>query len=230
MKILCIADIHGDDDGIVFARNYAIDNNVDYIFLMGDYSVGFKDPKQNLADAEYALDLLCDDAKLYALPGNCDQPGVVDIIRKHGISLHEQVAEIDGVSFIGLGGSNPTPSGTPTEYPEEEIYKKLTQLLTKAKSDKKVLITHFPPHNTKCDRVPSGAHVGSVSLRRIIEEKQPFACICSHIHESAGAEDTIGTTKIVNVGMLSHKNAVVIETKPLAIEHTIMRPPLGFAP
>ncbi len=30
--------------------------------------------------------------------------------------------------------------------------------------------------------------------------------------------------------MLSHKNAVVIETKPLAIEHTIMRPPLGFAP
>jgi Icc-related predicted phosphoesterase len=192
---------------------------VEYILLLGDYSVGFKDPKQNLIDIEFTLDLLRDDAKIYALPGNCDQLGVIDIIKKHGMSLHEKVAELGGVSLIGLGGSNVTPFGTPTEYTEAEIYDKLSKLFDKAKSSNTVLITHFPPKDTKCDVIPSGAHVGSESLRKIIEEKKPYACVCSHIHESAGAEDTIGKTRIVNVGMLSHGNAVLIETTPLLTEH-----------
>jgi Icc-related predicted phosphoesterase len=222
MKILCIADIHGYTDGVISTRNYAVENDVDYIFLMGDYSVGFKDPKQNLTDIEYVLDFLKDDAGLYALPGNCDQLGVISIIEKHGESLHEKTVELDGISFIGFGGSNSTPFATPTEHTEEEIYDKLSKLYMKAKSKTVILVTHFPPKDTKCDRIPSGAHVGSTSLRRFIEEKKPHACVCSHIHESGGQEDQIGQTKIINVGMLSHGNAVVIQTKPLSIEHVII--------
>lgn len=219
MKILCIADIHGDTDSIVYARNYLVDNDLDYVVLMGDYSVGFKDPKQNLADVEYALDLLRDDAKIFAMPGNCDQPGALDIIEKHGMSIHDKVMEFDGVSFIGLGGSNPTPFDTPTEFSEEEIYEKLSKLFVEAKGDKIILLTHFPPKDTKCDRIPSGTHVGSESLRKIITEKKPSACVCSHIHESGGEEDFIEGAKIINVGMISHGNAVLIETDPLSVEH-----------
>ncbi len=227
MNILCIADIHGDQDGLVLARNFVVQRDIttsdvediDYIILMGDYSVGFKDPKQNLIDTKYALEFLKDDAKLLTMPGNCDQPEIVDIMKKHDMNFHEKVVELDGTSFIGLGGSNPTPFETPMELSEEEISEKLTKLFEQAKTEKIVLVTHFPPKDTKCDRVPSGAHVGSTSLRKIIEDKRPSACICSHIHESAGEEDFIGETKIVNVGMLSHGNGVVIKTNPFEVEH-----------
>lgn len=223
MKILCVADIHGDDDSIVYARNYVIENGIDCVFLMGDYSVGFKDPAQNLIDIEYALDFLRDDAILYAIPGNCDQKKAIEVIEGHEMSLHDKVVELDGVSFIGLGGSNPTPFETPIEYSEEEIYSKLDALFRQAKTGKIVLVTHFPPKDTKCDRIPSGAHVGSSSLRKIIEEKKPAACVCSHIHESAGGQDFIEGVKIVNVGMLSHGNAVLVESEPLSVKHLKLR-------
>lgn len=231
MNILCLADIHGDNDALVRARNYVVNIeregsdsvSIDYIFLMGDYSVGFKDPKQNLMDVEYALDFLKDDALIYAIPGNCDQPGALDIIENHGENLHERVVELDGVSFIGLGGSNPTPFGTPTELSEEDIYAKLSALFEQAHTEKIVLITHFPPIDTKCDRIPSGDHVGSASLRKIIEENRPQACVCSHIHESGGEQDFIGDAKIMNVGMLSHGNVVMVGTDPFSLTHSKIR-------
>ncbi|MFH1788203.1 MAG: metallophosphoesterase, partial [Candidatus Altiarchaeota archaeon] len=137
--------------------------------------------------------------------------------------IHDQVVELGGVSFIGLGGSNPTPFGTPTEFSEEEIYAKLSKLFSEAKNEKIILLTHFPPKDTKCDRIPSGAHVGSESLWKIIAEKKPSACVCSHIHESGGEEDGIESTKIINLGMLSHGHAVIIETDPLSVEHVSFR-------
>ena len=54
---------------------------------------------------------------------------------------------------------------------------------------------------TKTDLLPSGKHVGSESLRKIIEEFQPTINLCGHIHESM-AIDKIGKTTIINPGML----------------------------
>lgn len=210
MKALCIADIHGYQEGVILTRDYVVDNDIDYVFVLGDYSVGFKDPRQNLIDAEYTLGVLKRDAKVYALPGNCDQIRVVDIFKKHGSNFHERVVEIGGFSFIGLGGSNPTPFNTPFELNEDEIYNKLNDLIGKSRG-RVVLITHFPPKDTKCDAIPDGVHVGSTSLRKIIEEKKPEIVLCSHIHESGGIEDTLGNTKIINVGLLSSGRAVLVE-------------------
>jgi Icc-related predicted phosphoesterase len=64
--------------------------------------------------------------------------------------------------------------------------------------------------------------VGSASLRKIIEEKKPALCVCSHIHEGAGKTDTIGNTKILNVGPLSHGNIAVIDTKDLSASHDVL--------
>ena len=64
-----------------------------------------------------------------------------------------------------------------------------------------LLVTHAPPLNTKTDILPSGDHVGSESIRRIIEEFQPTVNVCGHIHESM-AMDEIGKTKVINPGML----------------------------
>ena len=64
-----------------------------------------------------------------------------------------------------------------------------------------ILVTHAPPLNTKTDVLPSGLHVGSESIRRVIEEFQPTLNLCGHIHESV-AIDEIGKTTVVNPGML----------------------------
>ena len=222
MKILCVSDIHGFLDGLIEVRNYLVSNGIHTVILMGDYSVGFRDLSRNRVDVEYALDSLKTNAKVYALPGNCDDPGVVDLFTQRGVNLHDNVVVLDGVSFLGLGGSNPSPFGTPFELAEEIIYQKLDGLFSRVKTEKSVVVTHFPPKDTNCDVVPKVGHVGSPSLRKVIEEKQPALCLCSHIHECAGETDTIGKTVVLNVGPLGNGNLAVVDTATVTVNHEIV--------
>ncbi|MGL4670553.1 MAG: metallophosphoesterase family protein [Methanobacteriaceae archaeon] len=73
----------------------------------------------------------------------------------------------------------------------------------------KVLITHAPPINTNADKIKNGAHVGSFSIRKIIEEFQPDLAICGHIHE-AKSQDKIGKTLVINPGMANIGDACLI--------------------
>jgi len=215
MKILFISDIHGYLDGIIQARNYLIHKQIHAVFLLGDYSVGFKSQSQNKIDADYAIETLKGNAKVFALPGNCDHPQVLELFEKHGVNFHERVIELGGIKFIGMGGSNPTPFNTPSELNEDEIHDRLFKLIEDAGEGKIALITHFPPKDTKCDRIPSGDHVGSTALRKIIEEQKPAYNIVGHIHESGGQKDKIGETIVINVGRLSHGNALMLDTETM---------------
>ena len=110
----------------------------------------------------------------------------------------------------GFGGSNPTPFNTPLEFEEIQIYDEAKKALESIKDEKITLfITHAPPYGTKTDLLPSGEHVGSESIRRIIEELQPTLNICGHIHEARGT-DKIGETIIINPGELSDGYACLI--------------------
>ena len=71
-----------------------------------------------------------------------------------------------------------------------------------------VLLAHSPPYRTALDRadldgrsydhVPLDVHVGSIAIRRFIEERQPLLTLHGHIHESARLtgrwRDRIGRT------------------------------------
>ncbi len=71
-----------------------------------------------------------------------------------------------------------------------------------------VFLFHSPPHQTLLDRaaldgqmidhVPVDVHVGSVAIRRFIEERQPLVTLHGHVHESAQLtgswRDRIGRT------------------------------------
>jgi Icc-related predicted phosphoesterase len=73
-----------------------------------------------------------------------------------------------------------------------------------------VVLFHAPPHETSLDRaaldgqivehVPLDVHVGSIAIRRFIEERQPLVTLHGHVHESArlsGAwRDRIGRTHV----------------------------------
>jgi len=135
-------------------------------------------------------------------------------------NLHEKVKELSGVYFIGLGGSNPTPFNTPLEFSEQDIYNKLSEMMSAAGTENKkniVLITHCPPKDTKCDNALRG-HVGSESLRKIIGEFQPNLAVSPHIHECGGVKDKIGETTVANIGTLAEMRCGIIDTEKLDIE------------
>ena len=211
MKAVCVADIHGDFDSLVKLRNSILAEDFDYVILLGDYSRGFKDEKQNEADVNMVLDILSD-FNVLAIPGNCDQKSVVEIFKRRKVNLHKTLLKLPEVNIIGFGGSNVTPFNTPFEYGEDEIRENLDMLYEGVdRGVKVVVIAHAPPKDTKCDALPNGLHVGSSGLRGFIESRKPDLVLCSHIHEAAGAEDVIGETRVLNVGRISEGRAYLLE-------------------
>ena len=134
--------------------------------------------------------------------GNMDKAEVAEFLSREGINIHAAARLLaPGLAVVGIGGSTPTPFGTPSEFPEASYTAWLEACWPEAKklADQIVLISHNPPKNTKCDAIGAGMHVGSEALRAFIEKYQPPLCLCGHIHE-ARATDAIGATKLINPG------------------------------
>ncbi|OYT41904.1 MAG: metallophosphoesterase [Candidatus Altiarchaeales archaeon ex4484_43] len=206
MKILCIADIHGDRESLLRLKRYAIDSKFENILILGDFSNydTFRNREKSLEEVRFVLDLLSN-FRVLAIPGNCDTPETLNLFDEYGVNLHENSVVFNNSTIIGFGGSAPTPFDTPFEMEEKEIYEKLEKLLNGVKTERVVLVVHNPPLDTECDITRLGVHVGSKAVRDIVEKFQPEILLSSHIHESGGSTDTIGKTKVVNVGPLTHE-------------------------
>ena len=208
MKIVVIADIHGRIERL--ERASADLAAADWVVLTGDVTnFGRR------AEAERMLERIeAHNTHILAVPGNCDYPEAEAVLTERGYNLHASQRVIDGVVWLGLGGSLPAPGGTPNEYSEEE----LAGLLEAASvglddSVPLLLISHQPPADTKLDRIHAGAHVGSRSVRQFIEQRQPLACFTGHIHEAAGL-DHIGDTLLVNPGPLGTGRYALASVSP----------------
>ena len=141
-------------------------------------------------------------SSILAVAGNLDQPEVAQYLEDNGMSLHGMGRIINGLSMMGLGGSNYTPFNTPYEFSEQELADLLTLGFSQVGDAKNfILVSHTPPVQTKTDRLVNGNHVGSKAVRTFIEEKQPLLCLTGHIHESMG-QDYIGKTLVLNPGMM----------------------------
>ena len=205
MKILVMGDIHGHSHKIF---NYLQKNTVDLIILTGDIT-HFGPPKL----CEDILNEICAfNVPTFTIPGNCDPTGVYgEIENSNAINIHNRSIITKNIGICGFGGSNPTPFNTPLEFEEMEIYDELKKLMKQIENQEiRILVTHAPPYNTKTDLIPSGDHVGSKSVRKIIEEFQPSINLCGHIHEAV-AIDKIENTIIFNPGEASHGFAGIID-------------------
>ena len=125
--------------------------------------------------------------------GNMDRAEVNDWLEAKGINLHRNVRELSPeVALLGVGGSTFSPFGTPSEFPEARFSEWLEDLARRASHYRDfVLVAHNPPYNTVCDRTDGGLHVGSTAIRDFIEEYQPAACLCGHIHEGIALRDRV---------------------------------------
>lgn len=215
MKILAVSDLHGNIKPII---DYLNEKKVDLIIIAGDIT--------HFGPVELGEDILNEissfNVPVLAIPGNCDPGSMhINIDNSHAINIHARNIVIKDIGICGFGGSNPTPFDTPLEFEEVQIYDEAKKALAGIKEQKiTIFITHAPPYGTKTDLLPSGVHVGSESLRRIIEELQPTVNICGHIHEARGT-DKIGKTTIINPGELSAHHACLIQIPDLLEDEEI---------
>ncbi|HUX21853.1 MAG TPA: metallophosphoesterase family protein [Spirochaetia bacterium] len=148
-------------------------------------------------------------SRLLAVSGNCDQEDVDELLEEQAIALHGRSIELDGLLFVGLGGSLPGPVPTPNTLSEEELADRLESISIEAERPM-ILVSHQPPFDSTADIISSGRHVGSRSVRSFIERRKPLLCLTGHIHESAGV-GTIGECIVVNPGPFSSGRYALIE-------------------
>jgi Icc-related predicted phosphoesterase len=197
MRLLVVTDFHNRYDRVPEILEKA--GKVDGTLLAGDLT--------EFGPAENAKKLLGMLPKpILAVPGNCDPKDMVQVLKEEGVSLHAGTKRLDNVTFVGIGGSNPTPFGTPIELSEEEIKGTLEGLMKDVKGPA-ILVSHAPPKGFQ-DKIPNGVHVGSEAIAQVAPKFK--AIVCGHIHEDRGMSK-LGDTIVVNPGMAASGNAAILE-------------------
>jgi Icc-related predicted phosphoesterase len=159
------------------------------------------------------------DVKVLIHPGNDDKFELDDVIKysPYVTYAEESVVNLDGEHEAACcGWSNPTPWNSPREVPEEELINKFGPMVDKVQNMENAIFNlHVPPHNTPLDLAPeldatlkpvvkggggvSMVHVGSTTVRQLIEKHKPLLGMHGHIHESRGFVK-IGRTLCLNPG------------------------------
>ncbi|MGM0451620.1 MAG: metallophosphoesterase [Thermodesulfobacteriota bacterium] len=196
MIILGLSDIHGQTAGINRMQRKL--GAADVAVMVGDITNFGK-----TGDVDRVVSAVRPHVPaMLGVSGNCDYIEVDRYLDKEGMNLHAKGRLIDGIGFVGAGGSMITPFQTPNEYTDTELESFLASAASQVPLHAPmVLVSHQPPLNTACDRLRSGQHVGSPCVRAFIEKHQPLVCFTGHIHEAV-AVDRIGNTRIVNPGLL----------------------------
>ncbi|MHB1908008.1 MAG: metallophosphoesterase family protein [Nitrososphaerales archaeon] len=191
--------------------------------------VAVRELEKSFAEAESKLSR--SGRKIYLLCGNDDYQEAADFVANYKskviVPFEDRFVELGSSHelLIGLGQSNPDPSGIlhfPRQREEYEIMQVLRKISKGVEMSKTILVTHPPPHGTKLDVIDSGEHIGSTSVRQFIEEFEPIIGLHGHIHESPGTDYLVGRKSgseipVINPGSEYEKgilNGIVVE-----IEH-----------
>lgn len=195
MLIIAFGDVHMQPGR---AKQIPEIRRADCVVVNGDLTI-----RGSRSDALSVVEALSElNGKVYAHIGNMDEAEVDVMFTEMGINLNGRGVLEGEVGLFGLGGSPPTPFNTPSEFSERELEATLRRAYEDVKEARiKILFSHPPPVNTAVDRIRSGQHVGSASVRRFLEETDCSACVCGHIHEAAGT-DRVGSALVINPGML----------------------------
>ena len=102
--------------------------------------------------------------------------------------------------YVDVGASPPTSGWRSVPVAEEElrsrtIQQELQQLVGEDDLQKGVILFHAPPYASYLDQAdldgqivdsaPLDVHVGSIAVRRFIEQRHPLLTLHGHVHESA---------------------------------------------
>lgn len=198
MKIVAVSDIHGLPEGRKMIDSIIGSLSPDLLVICGDITT--------FGPATYAESILFGlKARCAAVPGNCDPDDVLRVIEKRCISLHGKRVAIDGIDFVGIGGSPCCTFTTPREVPEEEM----ASMLSSTMAERCVLVSHAPPQGV-LDMTNSGKSLGSKAVADCVSRFKPRLVLSGHVHEARGMVEKNGTV-FANPGPLKEKHVVVAE-------------------
>jgi Icc-related predicted phosphoesterase len=210
LKILIVADIHGEIEKLSeFLKGFR-ERDFDLVLCPGDFTDMFNTPEgfSQTDIAEVALQKLLSLGKpLLCIPGNHEPYEILDLFEEYGVNLHAKSTKIRGFKFIGFGGAS-TPFNTKFEPTEEEIRENLSRLRGGPK-EKTVLLTHCPPYGTSVDKTEAGEHAGSKSIRDFIRTNKPILAVSAHIHEAGGVDMLEETTVFYPGAVLNNSYGMV---------------------
>jgi len=214
MKVLVVTDVHSELQQVGRLKDWLIHNNeeVALVVLCGDLT-----HEGSVAIAEEVISGLGKIARVIAVPGNMDSKEVSGFLSVKKVGIHKKKADIQGYTFIGFGGAKPVNTYYRFNIGELEAKKYLEKLFEGVGASRAIIVSHSPPSGTKLAITGSGVDLGIDALRRVIDDKQPLACFCGHLHESAGQE-MIGKTLCLNPGPLMHGNAAIVELDSLRVK------------
>jgi uncharacterized protein len=200
MKILAFSDIHGDISHMEKMAERGAKEKVDLVILAGDI-LDFDQWKEGLIRPFKNKGL-----EVAIIPGNHEGMADIDfMVEKYKVkNLHGYSLKLGDLGIFGCGYGD---AGSGLHVLNDEQFFNSLKQAHKSLGDvkKKLMVTHVQPNNSII-----GLHHptwGSSGIRKAIEEFRPDIHICGHMHETAGIEEMIGKTRVINVG----KSGKIIE-------------------
>lgn len=210
MKLLAFVDVHANTTALKHLERVIKKQKPDLLVCAGDISVFEHGLEQTLKK------LAAFNVPLLILHGNHESEELFKKLcnkYKHVFFIHKRIHEFAGFAFVGYGGGG-------FSFVEPAFERFIHTHKKQLRGKKIILVTHAPPYNTAVDDLYHGArmtnkslkkfivstfynnHVGCKSFRKFIITHHPLISISGHIHETAGAEGTLGKTRIINPGPL----------------------------
>ena len=197
MRIFVISDLHDDEYALLAANKYVSTHQFDLVLVAGDITN---------RSVSYCEQLLAFFPDCLLIPGNNEPPSVMNFLKTKKNYIHEKRIEIgEALNIVGFGYSNVTSYGTPNEYREQEIEKRMNKLRINSNT---ILLLHCPPFGY-FDTVQETS-IGSTAIRHSIEEKQPLIAIAGHVHEYEGIAQ-IGKTMFIKIATAQRYRAAEIK-------------------
>lgn len=191
MKILAAGCLHNDIGLIEKLARQADDENVDLVVLAGDLTFGEASTENIIGP------FVKRNRKVALIPGNHETVATADFLaKKYGVTnLHGYGMKLGDIGLFGCGGAN---IGL-FQLAEDDILSHLEKAHKYVEdSMKRVMVTHVHPAESMMEQF-SDLVKGSTGVTEAIEKLKPDLLLCSHVHEASGLEETIGTTRVVNV-------------------------------
>ncbi len=166
---------------------------------------------------DLAAERLAPEVRCIITPGN-DDPFEVDAVLENAPRIEcpeRQLCDLGPVLLASLGDVTPTPWNTDREYSEDELARRIGEMLDAVPPGRRTVVNfHCPPYGSGLDTAPeldetlkpvirggrpSFIPVGSKAVREAIKRYQPVVGLHGHIHESRAAQK-IGDTLCLNPG------------------------------
>jgi Icc-related predicted phosphoesterase len=191
VRLLLFSDVHCDADAArrIVERSSAFD----VIVGAGDFATA----RRGLQPVIDILAMI--ETPTVLVPGNSESHEELrDACRDWAAAhvLHGTETTLGKQKFFGIGGGIPvTPFGSWSyDFTEAQAQQMLAACPAGC-----VLVTHSPPKGC-LDIASNGASLGSTAVRAAIERAKPVLVICGHIHASAGRQEKLGGSAVVNAG------------------------------